>query len=83
MKAGGYQFDNKDSVIAARNVAIALGKNPAFIKVPNTDTWGLAEWYPGATRYKRTSTKPAEAVANPPPPIPAVAEDEEEEVVPG
>jgi hypothetical protein len=54
MKSGGFQFDNKNEQIAKRNLSISLGKNAVFIRVPNTGTWGLAEWYPNAKRAKPT-----------------------------
>jgi hypothetical protein len=52
LKSGGYQFDNKNEAIARRNVAITLGKNPAFMRVPSSGDIGLAEWYPAAKRNK-------------------------------
>src|SRR6266436_3567472 len=48
MKAGGFQFENKDEAIAKRSVTITIGKNPAFVRVPNSGHIGLAECYPGA-----------------------------------
>ena len=52
LKSGGFAFDNKDETIARRNVAITLGKNPSFMKVPGSGNIGLAEWYPNAKRAK-------------------------------
>jgi hypothetical protein len=52
MKAGGFEFSTKEEANAKTAVATTLGKNVAFIKVPNTGHWGLAEWYPGAKRNK-------------------------------
>src|SRR5271155_5353411 len=52
LKNGGYAFDNKDESIARRNVAITLGKNPSFLKVPGSGNIGLAEWYPNAKKPK-------------------------------
>ena len=57
MKSGGYAFDNRDVAIAKRNVAITLGKNPAFMKVPSTGDWGLAEWYPGVKAKKEKANE--------------------------
>jgi hypothetical protein len=55
MKAGGFEFDNKDPEIARRNVAITLGKNTqTFTRVPSTGSWGLAEWYPNAGKRNKT-----------------------------
>jgi hypothetical protein len=59
LKSGGYAFDNSNEAIARRNVAITLGKNPAFMKVPGSGNVGLAEWYPNAKR-KATATELAE-----------------------
>ena len=56
MKTGGFEFATKDETNAKTAVATTLGKNPAFIKVPNTGHWGLAEWYPGAKRNKPEDT---------------------------
>jgi hypothetical protein len=52
LELGGYDFDNKDKVVARRNVAITLSKNPAFMKVPANGEIGLAEWYPNAKKAK-------------------------------
>jgi hypothetical protein len=72
LKSGGYVFDNKNEAIARRNVAITLGKNPAFMKVPSSGDIGLAEWYPGLKRkpVQRTDEEEVEqglqeAVAGP------------------
>jgi hypothetical protein len=59
MKAGGFEFDSKDPETARRGVSITLGKNPAFIKIPSTGAWGLAEWYPNARRNKATANATA------------------------
>jgi len=61
LKRGGYQFDNKNEMIAKRNVAITLGKNSTFMKVPNTGAWGLAEWYPGAKKNRAEPTEKTSA----------------------
>jgi hypothetical protein len=69
MKSGGFEFATKDETNAKTAVATTLGKNPGFIKVPNTGHWGLAEWYPGAKRNKanddgeKAADKGAPAVA--------------------
>lgn len=57
MKTGGFEFSTKDEANAKTAVATTLGKNVAFIKVPNTGHWGLAEWYPGAKRNKTDDTE--------------------------
>lgn len=73
MKSGGYEFPTKDETNAKTGIATSLGKNPAFIKVPNTGHWGLSEWYPGAKRNKaedaeKTPAKPESPI--PPTPVP-------------
>lgn len=45
--AGGCSFTGKNDAIKKRGLAISMSKNPKFHKLGN-DTWGLAEWYPGA-----------------------------------
>jgi len=79
MKVGGFEFSTKDEANAKIAVATTLGKNPAFIKVPNTGSWGLAEWYPGAKRNKaedtseKPETKAPTAATTPPPDAPPAA----------
>lgn len=41
---GGYVFDQQNEGIAKRNMAIALSKNPAFVRLPN-GTWGVRAFY--------------------------------------
>ena len=43
---GGYLFDGKEGH-QLRGMAISLGKNPIFIKLPNGRI-GMRDWYPGA-----------------------------------
>lgn len=51
LKEGGYDLDkiSKDDDTAKRGVAITLGKNPQFLKLPNND-WGLLSWYPSVKK---------------------------------
>jgi hypothetical protein len=51
MKLGGFKFDAKSDMTASRSLAIALSKNPTFIRLPGGDSVGLAEWY-GEVRSK-------------------------------
>jgi hypothetical protein len=60
MKAGGFEFSTKDETNAKTAVSTTLGKNPGFIKVPNTGHWGLSEWYPGAKRNKPSDANDAD-----------------------
>lgn len=50
MSQGGFAFEGKDEALKKRTLAITLGKNPAFARVPNTGHVGLSEWYPNAKR---------------------------------
>jgi hypothetical protein len=47
---GGHALEGKDEAGRKRTMAITIGKNPVFVRVPNTDHIGLAEWYPTAKR---------------------------------
>jgi hypothetical protein len=49
-------LERRKASIARRNVAITLGKNPAFMKVPSSGDIGLAEWYPGLKRKSAPRT---------------------------
>lgn len=53
LKEGGFDLDkiSKDKDDARRGVAITLGKNPQFVRLPNDD-WGLLAWYPNYKRGK-------------------------------
>jgi hypothetical protein len=46
MKAGGFEFENKNEPIAKRNLAITLSMNPSFKRTPQGHI-GMREWYPG------------------------------------
>src|SRR5439155_5537146 len=52
MKAGGFDFENKNDQIAKRNLAITLAKNPAFTRVPANGFIGLTQWYPNVKKKK-------------------------------
>lgn len=58
LKSGGFQFDAKDEQASKRGVAITIGKNPAFLKVPNNGYIGLAEWYPNVKKKAVQSSFP-------------------------
>jgi hypothetical protein len=53
MLQGGFQFEGKDEATKRRALAITVGKNPAFVRLPNSGHIGLADWYPSAKRGKR------------------------------
>src|SRR5438309_4959026 len=55
MKAGGFDFENKNDQIAKRNLAITLSKNLAFTRVPSNGYWGLSAWYPNVKRKREKS----------------------------
>ncbi|MDD5585388.1 MAG: hypothetical protein PHY92_00335 [Alphaproteobacteria bacterium] len=61
LKAGGYGFDSRNSIDAQKNgVKIALGKNSqTFTRVPNSDLFGLVEWY--GVRGKKATKKSGDA----------------------
>jgi hypothetical protein len=49
LKQGGFDFGKTKDL--ERAVSISLGKNTAaFLQLPNSDTFGLVEWYPDAKR---------------------------------
>ena len=50
MTQGGFALEGKDEVAKKRTLAITIGKNATFARVPNTGHVGLAEWYPNAKR---------------------------------
>ncbi|GIQ75942.1 hypothetical protein [Bradyrhizobium sp. RD5-C2] len=45
---GTYNFGTSNADVQKQGIRISLGKNSAlFVKLPNTDLFGLLEWYPG------------------------------------
>jgi hypothetical protein len=56
MNQGSYGFEGKDDSTKKRILASSLGKNPAFIRLPNSGDIGLAEWYPSAKRGRPKSS---------------------------
>jgi hypothetical protein len=45
---GTFDFKNSDVEDQKQSIRISLGKNSAmFVKLPKTELFGLAEWYPG------------------------------------
>jgi hypothetical protein len=67
LKEGGFDLEkiSKDKDDARRGVAITLGKNPQFVRLPNDD-WGLLAWYPNFKRGKpegngKSGDKPEDA----------------------
>ncbi|SRR6266851_314922 len=70
---GTYDFGTTNTEQQKQSIRISLGKNSTtFIRLPNTDLFGLAEWYgqrPRATRSRRNGTEssapgPADAAGN-------------------
>lgn len=54
--AGGYVF--RDEIAPNRAVPIRLGKNTAkFVSIPNTDSFGLLEWYPEVQKTRRAKSE--------------------------
>jgi hypothetical protein len=66
MKAGGYDFENKNDQIAKRNLAITLAKNPAFTRVPANGFIGLTQWYPNMKKKKDAKNQENGAEADQP-----------------
>jgi len=54
--AGGFAFTGKNDAIKKRGLAISMSKNRKFHRLPN-NTWGLAQWYPGAKETKEANNK--------------------------
>lgn len=45
---GAFNFGTNNSESQKQSIRISLGKNTvAFVRIPNTDLFGLLEWYPG------------------------------------
>jgi hypothetical protein len=54
--AGGCDFTGKNDGIKKRGLAISMGKNQKFHRLPN-ETWGLSKWYPDAKKAKDNAKK--------------------------
>jgi len=54
--SGGCKLRGKNDGIRKRGLAITMGKNPKFHRLPN-DTWGLIEWYPGVKESKEANAQ--------------------------
>jgi hypothetical protein len=51
---GTYDFGTNNADQQKQGIRIALGKNTAvFVRLPNSDLFGLIEWYPGLKRTPR------------------------------
>jgi hypothetical protein len=53
---GGFEFVGKDAATKQRGLAISLGKNSKFHRVPG-GSWGLVDWYEGV-RTRKATTEP-------------------------
>jgi hypothetical protein len=54
--AGSYSFDTNGAEAQKNSIRISLGKNSqTFIKLPNSDLFGLVEWY--GTRGKKSARR--------------------------
>jgi hypothetical protein len=59
LKRGGAVFEGKDDAVKYRGFTIALSKrSETFEKIPNSDSYGLREWYPELKKAKKA--KPEE-----------------------
>jgi len=48
LSAGSFKFEGTGAEAQKNSIRISLGKNSAaFVRLPNTDLFGLVEWYPG------------------------------------
>jgi hypothetical protein len=48
LSQGTYDFGTSGADAQKQSIRISLGKNTAaFVRLPNTDLFGLVEWYPG------------------------------------
>jgi hypothetical protein len=55
---GTFDFGAANADQQKQGIRISLGKNSvAFVKLPNTDLFGLVEWYPGLKKAAKSSTK--------------------------
>ena len=54
--AGGCELVGKNDGIKKRGLAISMGKNPKFHKLPN-NTWGLTSWYSGVKERKEANAQ--------------------------
>lgn len=61
LSQGTYDFGTAGADAQKQSIRISLGKNTAaFVRLPNTDLFGLVEWYPGlkkAGKPRKTGDK--------------------------
>jgi hypothetical protein len=51
---GSYDFGSSNAESQKQSIRISLGKNSVtFVRLPNTDLFGLLEWYPGLKKTSR------------------------------
>lgn len=55
---GGFELEGKDEQTKKRILASIIGRNPAFVKVPQSGAIGLADWYPTAKRGRPPKVTP-------------------------
>ena len=54
---GTYDFGSAGAENQKQSIRISLGKNSVtFVRLPNTDLFGLLEWYPGLRKTSRRKT---------------------------
>jgi hypothetical protein len=64
LSEGSFDFDTSGIEAQKNGIRISLGKNSvAFVKLPNTDLFGLAEWY--GARQRKGAPKKANGTASP------------------
>lgn len=48
LSTGSFKFEGSGAEAQKNSIRISLGKNSqTFVRLPNTDLFGLVEWYPG------------------------------------
>jgi hypothetical protein len=74
MLQGTYDFEGSSAEQQKQSIRISLGKNsPVFVKLPNTDKFGLVEWYGG--RSTRRARRVADDILETPEVEPGVSDD--------
>jgi hypothetical protein len=58
MTQGSYAFETASIESQKAGIRISIGKNTtAFVKLPNSDSFGMVDWYPGLRRLGRGRPK--------------------------
>ncbi|SHG43055.1 hypothetical protein [Bradyrhizobium erythrophlei] len=58
---GAFDFGTANSENQKQSIRISLGKNSVtFVRIPNSDLFGLLEWYPGLKKAGKSQRKAGE-----------------------